>query len=354
MTSTRTGGGTGRGLLLALTAGATFGTSGTFATSLTDAGWTTGAAVTVRITLAALVLTVPALLQLHRAWPRLRAHEPRVLRRSAGMVTVYGLVAVAACQLAYFNAVQRLNVGVALLLEYLGVVLVVLWMWLRHGHRPRRLTVIGSVAAILGLVLVLDLTGSKSLDPIGVLWGLGAAVGLALFFIVSGNAEEPLPPVTMAWAGMVVGAVALLAAAVAGALPIRTRFVDVVLAGRSTSWLVPVLGLSVVAAAVAYIAGIEAARRLGARLASFVGLTEVLFAVLFAWLLLDQLPARIQLLGGVLIVAGIALVRIDELRTPSQTTSQTTSPTTSPTTSRTAHQTREDIDAGAETELRVL
>ena len=59
--------------------------------------------------------------------------------------------------------------------------------------------------------------------------------------------------------------------------------------------------------------GSTAARRLGARLASFVGLTEVLFAVLFAWLLLDQLPARIQLVGGVLIVAGIALVRIDEL-----------------------------------------
>ena len=63
-------------------------------------------------------------------------------------------------------------------------------------------------------------------------------------------------------------------------------------------------------------AGIAAARMLGAKLASFVGLTEVLFAVLFAWLLLGQLPTVMQLVGGVLIVAGVALVRIDELRTP--------------------------------------
>jgi drug/metabolite transporter (DMT)-like permease len=318
MTTTRSAA-SGRGLVLSLVAASTFGTSGAFATALTGAGWSSGAAVCARVSIAALVLTVPAVIQLRRQWPMLRAQGRDVLRRSATMVTAYGLIAVALCQLAYFNAVERLDVGVALLLEYLGVILVVGWMWLRHGQRPRRLTVIGSLGAIAGLALVLDLTGSTHLDPVGVLWGLGAAVGLALFFILSGNADEPLPPITMAWAGMVVGAVSLLAIAATGALPLHARFGDVRLAGHEMSWLVPVLGLSVVAAAVSYIAGIEAARRLGARLASFIGLTEVLFAVLFAWLLLGQLPGRIQLAGGVLIVAGIALVRVDELRSPAPT-----------------------------------
>jgi drug/metabolite transporter (DMT)-like permease len=46
--------------------------------------------------------------------------------------------------------------------------------------------------------------------------------------------------------------------------------------------------------------------------ASFVGLTEVLFAVLFAWLLLGQTPGPLQLAGGVLVVAGIGLVRVDQ------------------------------------------
>src|SRR5690606_27147620 len=83
-----------------------------------------------------------------------------------------------------------------------------------------------------------------------------------------------------------------------------------------TSWLVPVIGLALVAALVAYVAGIGANRILGARLASFVGLTEVLFAVLIAWLLLGELPTIRQLLGGMLILAGVTLVRLDELRHP--------------------------------------
>jgi drug/metabolite transporter (DMT)-like permease len=72
----------------------------------------------------------------------------------------------------------------------------------------------------------------------------------------------------------------------------------------------------VVAAVVAYAAGISAARLLGAKVSSFVGLSEVLFAVLFAWLLLGQLPGGLQFLGGVFILGGVALVRVDELRAP--------------------------------------
>ena len=294
------------GLALALVSAATFGTSGTFAAALLGAGWTPGAAVTARVVVAALVLTVPALLRL-----RGRGRE---LRRGGRGVVVYGLVAVAGCQLCYFNAVEHLSVAVALLLEYSGALLVVLWLWVRHGHRPRRLTVGGSVVAAVGLMLVLDLAGDQRHDVVGVLWGLGAAVGLAVFFVLSAGADEPLPPIVVAWGGLAVGGAALLAAGASGVLAVRAPRTEVVLAGTRMSWLVPVLGLALVAAAVAYVAGILAARLLGARLASFVGLTEVLFAVLFAWLLLDQVPVPVQLLGGLLVVVGVALVRVDELR----------------------------------------
>ena len=65
---------------------------------------------------------------------------------------------------------------------------------------------------------------------------------------------------------------------------------------------------------IAYVAGIGGIRRLGAKLASFVGLAEVLFAILFAWLLLGQLPTVMQFLGGAFILGRRGLVRIDELR----------------------------------------
>src|SRR3989442_8047428 len=105
------------GLGLALLSAATFGTSGTFAASLMAAGWSPGAAVAARIGIAALVLTIPALVQLRGRWGMVRRSLPAVLG--------YGLFAVAGAQLFFFNAVEHLSVGVALLLEYSGTLLVV-------------------------------------------------------------------------------------------------------------------------------------------------------------------------------------------------------------------------------------
>jgi drug/metabolite transporter (DMT)-like permease len=296
----------GTGLTLAVLSAATFGTSGTFASSLLDAGWSPAAAVLARIAVSALVLTVPALLQLRGRWA--------LLRRAAGRVAAYGLVAVAGCQLCYFNAIERMPVGVALLLEYLAGVLVVGWLWLRHGQRPRRLTVAGAITAIAGLAMVLGLAGSARINPAGVMWALLAAGCLAIFFLLSAAAgAEPLPPIVMAWAGMCVGAAVLAALGWAGALPITATTRNVEFLDHQVSWVVPVLGLSLVAAVIAYVAGISAARRLGAKLASFIGMSEVLFAILFAWLLLGQLPSVVQFLGGAFILTGVTLVRLDEL-----------------------------------------
>jgi drug/metabolite transporter (DMT)-like permease len=292
------------GLGLALLSAASFSTAGSFARSLANAGWSPGAAVAARVAAAAVILAIPAIVAMRGRWG--------ALRDSGAMVVLYGLVAVVGGQVCFFHAIEHLAVGVALLFEYLGTVLVVAWMWLRHGHRPRRLTVVGSVVALLGLALVLDLTGDNHLDLVGVLWALGGAIGLAAYFVLSDHGDGEIPPVALACAGMTVGAVALLGLGGLGALAMTARFAAVELGGRQVSWLVPVVGLSLFAAAIAYVAGIGAARRLGPRLASFVGLTEVLFAVLFAWLFLGELPTSVQLAGGVLIIAGVALIRMDE------------------------------------------
>ena len=310
-----------RGLSAALLSAAAFGTSGAFATSLIDSGWSPAAAVTVRLLVAAAVLTIPAMVALRGQFGAL-ARE----RRS---IAGYGVLAIAGAQLCYFNAVARLSVGVALLLEYLGILLVVGWLWLRHGRRPRRLTVTGGAAAMVGLGLVLDVTGSQRLDPIGVLWGLGAAVGLAVYFVLSAQADTALRPIVMAWAGMAVGSLCLVAVGVLGVLPIHAGTAEVELLHHRISWLVPVLGISLVAAVFAYAAGITAARALGAKLASFLGLTEVLFAVAFAWLLLDQLPGLSQIVGGAFIVGGVALVQWDELSTTESRPTESRTPESS-------------------------
>ena len=290
-----------RGLALALLSGAAFGTSGVLAKSLLGAGWSPGAAVTARISIAALVLLLPALRALDGRWGD--------LRRSAPLVVTYGLVAVAGCQVFYFNAVQTLSVGVALLLEYLGIVLVVVWLWARHGQRPQGWTVLGIVASVTGLVLVLEVASGLTVDVAGVLWGLGAAVGLAVYFVISADESTGLPPIVMAAGAMVVGAVALGLTGLVGILPMEASAVDVELAGATVPWFVPILGLGIVAGAFAYAVGIAATRQLGSKVASFVGLTEVLFAVGFAWLLLGESLSPSQLVGGLLIIAGVVAVQ---------------------------------------------
>lgn len=297
--------GTAGGLGLALLSAASFAMSGSFARSLTDAGWSPAAAVAARVGVAALMLAVPALLAMRGRWP--------ALRRNGVMVVIYGLVAVAGGQIFFFNAIQRLSVGVALLLEYLGVVLVVGWMWVRHGHLPRRFTLAGSALALVGLMLVIDVTGGTPIDAVGVLWALAGAFGLAAYFVLSSRIPEDLPPLALAGGGMTVGFATLLVLGGLGAVPMRASFAGVAIAGHRTSFLVPVIGLSLFGSAIAYVAGIAAARRLGPKLSSFIGLTEVLFAVLFAWLILGELPSGTQLAGGLLILGGVALVRVDEL-----------------------------------------
>lgn len=294
------------GLLLAVISSAAFGTSGALAKGLLAAGWTPAAAVTWRVAIGAVILAVPALLAMRGRW--------RLLRTGWPTVVLFGVIAVASCQLAYFLAVERLEVAIALLLEYCGVILVVGWLWIRHGQRPQPLTIFGTAIAVAGLVLVLDVFGAVQIDPIGVMWGLLAAAGLATYFVVSADDSHGLPPIALAAGGLVTGTVVLLLAGAIGVVPLGWNTSDVILSGMSVPWWLDVGLLGVVAAALAYLTGVAGTRRLGPKLASFVGLSEVLFAVLWAWLLLSELPTGLQLAGGLLILAGVAVVRLDEAR----------------------------------------
>jgi drug/metabolite transporter (DMT)-like permease len=294
----------GAGLAFALVSAMSFGLSGTLAKGLLVEGWSPAAAVTARIVVAAVVLVVPALVALRGRW--------HLLRRNARLVVAYGVVSVAGCQFAYFSAVEHLQVGVALLIEYTAPVAVIGWLWLRYGQRPGVLTTLGCVVAGGGLVLVLDVVSGGGLDPVGVMWGLLAMIGVATYFILSAQEGNGLPPLVLAAAGMVVGGAALLGLGAVGLLDMAWSTAPASYDGTEVPWWVAALALGVVTAAVSYTTGIAASRRLGSRLASFVALVEVLFALVFAWLLLGELPRSVQVLGGALVLAGVVLVKLGE------------------------------------------
>ena len=292
------------GLALALVSAVSFGLSGALARPLLDAGWTAGSVVLVRIALGAVVVVPFGVRALHGQWG--------AVRRNAGPVVFYGLLAVAGAQFCYFSAVTHMDVGPALLIEYTAPAAVVVWLWLRHGQRPGAITLGGAFVCALGLVLVLDVVSGGGLSIVGVLWALGAMVGCATYFVMSADDTTGLPPLTLAAGGLVVGAASLGLLGLVGLMPMRSETTDVAYAGVDVAWWVPLILLGLVTAAVAYVSGIFAGRILGSRLASFVALSEVVAGVLWAWLLLDQLPGSLQLVGGALILLGVIAVKAGE------------------------------------------
>ncbi|NYI78969.1 EamA family transporter [Nocardioides panzhihuensis] len=295
------------GLLLAVVSAVTFSLSGPLGRGLFDTGWTTGGVLIFRVGIGAVVLAPFAVRALSGRW--------RSVAASWRLVVAYALLAIVVPQFAFFSAVQWMAVGPALLMEYMGVVLVVAWMWLRHGERPSRLTMVGALIAIAGLVLVLDLVSGANVHPVGILWAAGAAVGLAGYFVLNAHSSTTLPPLALAWLGLTGATILLALLCLIGAIPFAIETSPVVMAGLEVAWWVPLIGLGVLTCSVAYATGIAATRNLGSRLSSFVGLLEVVSAVVFAWLLLGEAPGLIQLIGGLVVLAGIIAVQQGEQST---------------------------------------
>ncbi|TDS76804.1 EamA family transporter [Amnibacterium kyonggiense] len=293
---------TALGLPLAVLAAFAFGVGGPFVRPLLESGWSSTAAVLCRCLGTVLALLVPALVLLRGRWS--------VLRRNAWTIVAYGAFAVAVVQLFFYSAITRMSVGGALLIEYLAPVLLVLWSWLRTRRRPGGRVLAGCALAVAGLLLVVDLTGSGGADPVGPVLALIAAIGVAVYYVVNARVDPDLHPIVLLTAAMLVGSVLLLAVAAVGIVPLRFAFGEVLLAGTAVPWWVSAGVMVLVSTTAAYLLGIAGGARLGSRVASFVGLFEVLFAVLAAWVLLGDLPAPIQLVGGVLILAGVVLVKL--------------------------------------------
>jgi drug/metabolite transporter (DMT)-like permease len=292
-----------RGLVIGVIASLTFGTSGAFLKPLLENGWSPAAAVTARAAIAGLVLVPFALVALRGKWDSVWRARWRIL----GM----GLVGVAGTQLVYFAAVQRIPVSTALLIEYLAPLLLVGFVWASTRRMPRLVVLLGSVVAIGGLVLVVG-PGGIGGDGLGLLFAGLSAFGCAAYYVIAARPSDGLPPVAFASAGLVLGAVVLGAVGALGIVPFTAQFGSVPMFGATVEWWMPLVFVGLLGTAVAYVASIAASEMLGSRLMSFVGLLEVVFASVYAWLLLGEALTLVQLLGGVLILAGIALVRSEK------------------------------------------
>ena len=124
-------GGRTTGLLLGVISALAFSSSGPFVKPLLEAGWSLGAALLVRLSVSALLLS-PWLI-------RAVLRDRRLLPRHWKLILGLGLTGMAGCQLFYFAALQRMPVAVALLVQYIAPVLLVLYAWIRTKHASHSL-----------------------------------------------------------------------------------------------------------------------------------------------------------------------------------------------------------------------
>lgn len=295
------------GLMVAVTSAVCFGTSGPLAKGLIDAGWSSAAVTAIRLGLGSLLLVIPLIL--------LRRKLFENLARSPKLVVGYGVLGVAVVQLSFFNAVRYLDVPVALLIEYSGLILVVAYDWLIRGRRPTVIIGVGCVVALTGLVVViLGGSGIGDIDPIGLIWAVVAGVGLAGYFILATEdftrSGESVDPLALAAGGLMLGTIVIAITGAVGLLPMAASVNSPTLADTAVPWWLVALAIAGISTSLAYVTGVTAVRLLGATPASFVALLEVVASALASWWLLGQTMAAAQLVGAAVLLAGLVAVNI--------------------------------------------
>ena len=286
------------GLAFALASALAFGGSGVFARPLLDAGMDSLQVTWLRVAGAALLLLPVAALH----W--------RVVLRRPMLLLAYGVFPMAGVQALYFSAVARIPVGIALLIEFLGPVLVLLWVRVVRRTRVSPIAVIGVVLAVTGLGLLLEVWAGVSMDPVGLALALGAAAAQCAFFLLSDAVGGESHPLAVIAFGSIVATIVLGLLARPWTLPWGHLSKTFDLGGFTLPGWALALWLGLVCTALAYFTGVAAVRRLSPQVAGAVAYLEVVTTIVLAWVLLGEALTFWQLLGAGVIVVGAFIAQM--------------------------------------------
>jgi drug/metabolite transporter (DMT)-like permease len=270
------------------------------------AGVDSATLTTVRCTGTAVVLLAVVLargerLALPRGW------------REVAVVVGFGVTGVAAVQWLYFVAIDRLPIGIALLLEFTAPVLVAIFARFVLHEPVRRRMWLGIGCSLTGLALVAQVWTGLALDIVGVLAGFGAAVSLAAYFLLgehSVSTESPLHVMTEAF---IVAAVFwnivrpvthLFSVDLAVPRSLGGNLADV----HMSLWLLIVV-MVVLGTALPFLAELSALQHLSATEVTLIGMIEPVGATVLGWLWFNESLTLPQVAGVVVVVLGIGLAQ---------------------------------------------
>jgi len=294
-----------RGYALYLAAATLFAINGTVAKSIILAGLESARLSQLRVTAAFVVMLVALALT--------RPRTVRLRRAELPLLAVYGILGVATTQFLYFVAIERMPIGLALLIEFTAPIMVALWFHLVLRHPTRRPVWAGLVLALAGLAIVAEVWQGLRLDAIGVTAAFGAAAALALYYVTADTqvrGPRARDPVSLTMWGMGMAALAWAVVQPWWWFPFDALGGSVSSLGAGVP-AVPVWGLAtwmVVLGTVApFSLVVLSMRHLRASQASTVGMTEPIIATAIAWAVLGEALTPAQLAGSAIVLTGVLL-----------------------------------------------
>ncbi len=244
----------------------------------------------------------------------------RVRRDEWPLLLVYGVIGIALVQWLYFVAIARLPVGIALLLEFTAPLLVALWAtFVQHKDLGRTIW-LALALALAGLALVAQVWQGLTLDLVGLLAAVGAAVSLATYFVAGEHAVGTRDTLSLALWAFVVATVFWSVAHPWWTVPWDELTGAVSLQGNLDSWSVPLWALVVwivlLGTVAPFLLVIGALRHVPATRAGIVGTIEPVLAGVVAYLWLGEVLSAVQVLGAFVVIVGVSLAQLATAPTP--------------------------------------
>jgi drug/metabolite transporter (DMT)-like permease len=235
-----------------------------------------------------------------------RPRSLRVSARELPMLAVFGVAGFALVQWLYFVAILRLPVAIALLLEYTAPLLVALWVRFVGHERMRRRLWVGLALALAGLSLVAEVWGGVQLDTLGVVAALGAAVSLAVYFLVGEHSVSSRDPLSLTCYAFGFSTLLWTVVQPWWTFPWSVLGEDVSMQGNLAGVQVPMWVLAIwlvlLGTIVPFSLIIGSLQHLRATQAGIVGMTEPVVATLVAFAWLGEALGPAQLLGGAVVL----------------------------------------------------
>jgi drug/metabolite transporter (DMT)-like permease len=293
------------GYAMVLAATCMWGVNGTVSKAILGAGLSSPRLTEVRSTGAAVALVVA--LAVTQPW-RLRVRRSELL-----FLAAFGIFGLALVQWFYFFAIHRLQIGIALLIQYLAPVLIAFWARFVTKEPVRRRIWAALVLSFGGLALVVDLRHGFSLDTLGVVASLGAALTFALYILLAEHAVGDRDPVSLLCLGFL--AASIFWAVVqpwwsfpGGIVDDRVTLDGALIATTSPVWLL-MLTMIVVGTIVPFLLLVGSLRHISATRVGVTAMFEPVAGALVAYAWLGEELTAVQLTGGAIVLTGILLAQ---------------------------------------------